>query len=119
MIEIDGLSMELSSFALHNINLSVRNGEFFTLLGPTGAGKTLILEAIAGVSPINGGSIRLDGRDVTRLPPEKRGVGIVYQDYALFPHLSVKENVVYGLRYRKIDPRNLQTGSIGSWSVWG
>ncbi len=113
MIEIDGLSMELSSFALYNINLSVRNGEFFTLLGPTGAGKTLILEAIAGVSPINGGCICLDGRDVTRLPPEKRGVGIVYQDYALFPHLSVKENVVYGLRYRKIDPEE-----SSDWVDW-
>lgn len=113
MIEIAGLRMEFVGFALHNIDLSVRSEEFFTLLGPTGAGKTLILEAIAGVAPIDSGCIRLNGRDVTCLPPEKRGVGIVYQDYALFPHLSVKENVVYGLRYGGRDPR----GS-SDWVAW-
>lgn len=113
MIEIAGLRMEFVGFALHNIDLSVRSEEFFTLLGPTGAGKTLILEAIAGVAPIDSGCIRLNGRDVTCLPPEKRGVGIVYQDYALFPHLSVKENVVYGLRYRGRDP-----GGSSDWVAW-
>jgi molybdate/tungstate transport system ATP-binding protein len=101
MIKIESLRIELSGFVLQDIDLSIQNGEFFTLLGPTGAGKTLILEAIAGVAPITNGRIWVNGRDITYFPPEKRGIGIVYQDYALFPHLSVLENITYGLRYQK------------------
>jgi molybdate/tungstate transport system ATP-binding protein len=104
MIKIEKLRIELPGFTLENISLSIQDGEFFALLGPTGAGKTLILEAIAGVTPITSGRIRVEGRDVTRLNPEQRGIGIVYQDYALFPHLSVYENVTYGLRYHNTDP---------------
>jgi hypothetical protein len=70
----------LPGFALEDISLSVKNGEFFSLIGPTGSGKTLILESIAGLVKLSGGSIRIEGRDATNLPPEKRGVGIVYQD---------------------------------------
>jgi molybdate/tungstate transport system ATP-binding protein len=99
MIQIDRLSVLLKGFALHDISLSVENGEFFTLLGPTGAGKTLILETIAGLVKPSGGKIRIGGKDVTHFPPEKRGVGIVYQDHALFPHLNVRDNISFGLRY--------------------
>jgi molybdate/tungstate transport system ATP-binding protein len=100
MIAIDHLTVRLTGFTLHDVNLTVATGEFFSLLGPTGAGKTLILESIAGlVKPVNG-HIRIGTRDVTYLPPEKRGVGIVYQDHALFPHLNVEQNIAYGLRYR-------------------
>ena len=99
MIHIDQLSLCLPGFSLKSIDLSVEKGEFLCLLGPTGAGKTLILESVIGIVAISGGSIRVSDRDVTGLPPEQRGVGIVYQDCALFPHLSVEKNIHYGLRY--------------------
>ena len=103
MINIESLRIELPGFTLQDINLSIEDGEFFTFLGPTGAGKTLVLEAIAGIIPITGGHIFVKGRDITNLPPDQRGIGIVYQDYALFPHLSVLDNITYGLRYHKAD----------------
>jgi molybdate/tungstate transport system ATP-binding protein len=105
MINIESLRIELPGFTLQDINLSIEDGEFFTFLGPTGAGKTLVLEAIAGIIPITGGHIFVKGRDITHLPPDQRGIGIVYQDYALFPHLSVLDNITYGLRYHKADPQ--------------
>ena len=105
MINIESLRIELPGFTLQDIDLSIQDGEFFTLLGPTGAGKTLVLEAIAGIVPISGGRIFIKGRDITHLPPDQRGIGIVYQDYALFPHLSVLENITFGLRYHKADPQ--------------
>jgi molybdate/tungstate transport system ATP-binding protein len=101
MIRVEGLSIHLPGFDLEGVDLSVSEGDFFTLLGPTGAGKTLVLESIAGLVPIDGGRIRIAGRDVSALPPEKRRIGIVYQDSALFPHLTVAENISFGLRYHR------------------
>jgi molybdate/tungstate transport system ATP-binding protein len=101
MIQIQNLCVQFTGFALQDVCLTLENGEFFSLLGPTGAGKTLILESIAGLVQPSGGRIWIGGRDVTYLPPEKRGVGIVYQDQALFPHLSVRENISFGLRYHR------------------
>jgi molybdate/tungstate transport system ATP-binding protein len=100
MIRVSDLCVRFPGFALNNVCLEVAEGEFFTILGPTGAGKTLILESIVGLTPLVSGRICIDDRDVTRLPPEKRGVSIVYQDHALFPHLTVSENIRYGLHYR-------------------
>lgn len=99
MIRVEDLSIALPGFSLGDIHLHVHKGEAFVLLGPTGAGKTLLLEAIIGAIPITAGRILIDGRDVTRLAPERRRIGIVYQDHALFPHLTVEENIVYGQRY--------------------
>jgi len=101
MIRIDRLSVRLPGFSLRAVDLHVKQGEFFCLLGPTGAGKTLILESVAGIVPIAGGRIVVAGREVTGLPPERRGVGIVYQDCALFPHLTVAGNIHFGLRYHR------------------
>ncbi len=103
MIDIRGLKVHLGEFRLKDIDLSIEEGGFFVLMGPTGAGKTVLLEAIAGLVPVLGGSIVVGGRDITRLPPEKRGIGIMYQDYALFPHLTIESNITYGLRYHRHD----------------
>ncbi len=105
MIRIQNLTIDLPSFSLQNIDLTVEEGQFFALLGPTGAGKTVLLESIAGLIRSTSGRIHIHGRDVTRRPPEKRGVGIVYQDSALFPHLNVRDNIDFGTRYRKLDVR--------------
>lgn len=101
MIEIKNLSVDLGPFRLQDINLKIEPGEYFIILGPTGSGKTILLESVAGLHPIKGGEIWLNGREVTNLEPERRGIGFVYQDYALFPHLSVKGNLIFGLKQRK------------------
>ncbi|WP_224448256.1 ABC transporter ATP-binding protein [Haloprofundus salilacus] len=85
--------------ALDDVSLRVRDGEFFTLVGPSGCGKTTTLRLIAGFESPTEGAIRFDGESVSGVPPESRNVGVVFQNYALFPHMSVAENVGYGLRF--------------------
>ncbi|MDA9445872.1 ABC transporter ATP-binding protein [Bradyrhizobium sp. CCBAU 21360] len=86
--------------ALHSTDLSVEKGEFLTLLGPSGSGKTTLLNLIAGATGPATGAIFLDGRDITQMPPRERGIGMVFQNYALMPHMTVFENVAYPLRAR-------------------
>ncbi|MBU2960769.1 ABC transporter ATP-binding protein [Citreicella sp. C3M06] len=87
--------------ALDAVNLDIREGEFLTLLGPSGSGKSTLLSAIAGFTALDSGVVHAKGDDITRLPPEKRGLAMVFQGYALFPTMSVAENVGYPLRVRK------------------
>ncbi|TDD72839.1 ABC transporter ATP-binding protein [Actinomadura rubrisoli] len=87
--------------ALDALDLDVADGEFFALLGPSGCGKTTLLRTVAGLETATAGTIRLDGADVTRLPPGRRDVGMVFQDYALFPHMTVLDNIAYPLRVKK------------------
>ena len=101
MIQIKNLRVDLGHFSLEDVNLTVDEGEYFVVLGPTGSGKTVLLETIAGLYPVKSGEIWLGGREVTRLEPEKRNISIVYQDHALFPHLSVAENIIFGLRLHR------------------
>jgi len=101
MIEVSNLSVDLGEFVLRNVTLSIQEGEYFIILGPTGAGKTVLLESIAGLYPIKSGGIWLRGKEVTRVEPEKRKMSIVYQDHVLFPHLSVRDNILFGLRMNK------------------
>ncbi|WPB55298.1 ABC transporter ATP-binding protein [Xylophilus sp. GOD-11R] len=87
--------------AVSDMNLSVEKGEFVSLLGPSGCGKTTTLQMIAGFEPVSAGRIELDGRDITHAKANTRGLGIVFQSYALFPHMTVEANVAFGLEMRK------------------
>lgn len=108
MIAVKNLSVELGKFHLRDISLEVETGEYFIILGPTGAGKTVLLESIAGLNPIKKGQIWLRGNEVTEIEPEKRNISIVYQDHVLFPHLSVADNIGFGLRMRKYSRQKIK-----------
>jgi multiple sugar transport system ATP-binding protein len=88
--------------ALDGLDLQIQDGEFFALLGPSGCGKTTLLRSIAGLETPNSGQIRIGGRDVTRLPPAARDVAMVFQDYALYPHMTVADNIAYPLKVRRV-----------------
>jgi ABC-type Fe3+/spermidine/putrescine transport system ATPase subunit len=97
MVRIEQLNVTLGEFHLRDIDLDIRDREYFVVLGPTGAGKTVLLECIAGLTWPDEGRVWLGDRDVTALPPEQRRVGYLPQDYALFPHMTVRENLGFGL----------------------
>jgi ABC-type Fe3+/spermidine/putrescine transport system ATPase subunit len=99
MIRIEQLHFSVGAFALSDVSLCVAPGEYFVLLGPTGSGKTLLVECLCGLNRIESGRIFLGGNDVTALEPRLRNLGYLPQDYALFPHLSVRKNVTFGLRH--------------------
>ncbi|MCG5238441.1 ABC transporter ATP-binding protein [Azospirillum doebereinerae] len=88
--------------ALNELSLTVRRGEFIALLGPSGCGKSTALNCLAGLMPLSGGRIMLDDRRIDTLPPERRGFGMVFQNYALFPHMSVRKNIGFGLMMRNV-----------------
>lgn len=91
--------------ALDALDLAIADGEFFALLGPSGCGKTTLLRTIAGLEVASGGRVEIGERDVTQLPPGRRDVAMVFQDYALFPHMNVRDNIAYPLRIKKVDKR--------------
>ncbi|MFE0763188.1 ABC transporter ATP-binding protein [Streptomyces smyrnaeus] len=88
--------------ALHDLDLTVRDGEFFALLGPSGCGKSTLLRTIAGLEAASGGTVHIGDRDVTALQPGERDIAMVFQDYALFPHMTVEENIAYPLKVKKV-----------------
>ncbi|KAF5090188.1 Sulfate/thiosulfate import ATP-binding protein CysA [anaerobic digester metagenome] len=108
MLRIAGLAKRLGDFALDGVDLTVADGEYFVVLGPTGAGKTILLETLAGIYAPDAGTIDLDGRDITRTDPKDRGIGMVYQDYMLFPHLTVGENIGFGLKQMKAESARIR-----------
>jgi putative spermidine/putrescine transport system ATP-binding protein len=105
--------------AVNDVSITVPQGELLALLGPSGCGKTTLMRAIAGLLPLTSGNITLDKRDITRVPANKREVGLVFQSYALFPHLSVFENVAFGLRLRSISGDQLQQRVQGAIAMVG
>ncbi len=109
MILLENVSISLGDFSLKSVNLEIPSGEYFSILGPTGAGKTVILELIAGLYRPDKGNILINNEDVDSVPPEKRGVGFVYQDYALFPHLNVYKNISFGLKLRKMPENEMKS----------
>jgi molybdate/tungstate transport system ATP-binding protein len=108
MIRIENLNIRLGEFNLRDINLHIDEGEYFVLLGPTGAGKSVLLECIAGIYKQDSGSMLIGGQDVTHLNPEERNLGYVPQDYALFPNMTVRHNLSYGLKARKWNHSDMQ-----------
>lgn len=108
-VQLEGLGKRYGEIdAVVATNLSVEKGEFVSLLGPSGCGKTTTLQMIAGFVEVSSGRIVLDGRDITHAKPASRGLGVVFQSYALFPHMTVKDNVAFGLRMRKVPGAELQ-----------
>ncbi|MBI3625894.1 MAG: ABC transporter ATP-binding protein [Candidatus Rokubacteria bacterium] len=105
--------------AVREVSLTILPGEFFTLLGPSGCGKTTLLRLIAGFASLDSGRILLDGEPIDHVPPWKRNVGLVFQHGALWPHLSVYENVAFGLRERKIPPAELASRVAAALSLVG
>ncbi len=101
-------TLDTATRALDDVSIDIRKGEFFTLLGPSGCGKTTLLRLIAGFEMPTSGTILLDGQDITTLPPHKRPVNTVFQSYALFPHLTVAQNVGFGLEMQGRPRREVQ-----------
>ncbi len=108
MIRLANIHLKLPNFALKDINLHIQRNDFFALIGPTGSGKSLLLEGIMGLMPFTNGQLFLEGEDITSLAVEKRNLAVVYQDFALFPHLNVTQNIFYGVRYHKIPKEEAQ-----------
>ncbi len=102
-LHIEGVTKKFNDFtALNNIDLKIERGSFVCLLGPSGCGKTTLLRIIAGFEKANSGRLMLDGIDISQMPPHKRGFGMVFQSLALFPHMSVADNIAYGLKLRGV-----------------
>jgi ABC-type Fe3+/spermidine/putrescine transport system ATPase subunit len=106
-LRLEGIRKRLGNFSL-SLNCSIRKGDFVTLLGPSGCGKTTVLNIVSGILNPDSGSVYLEGKDITELRIQDRQVGMVFQDYALFPHLSVGKNVGYGPRSRKLSRQEIK-----------
>jgi putative spermidine/putrescine transport system ATP-binding protein len=108
-LRLAGVGRSFGGFAaLRPLDLTIRGGEFVALLGPSGCGKSTALNCLAGLLPLSSGTIELDGRRIDTLPPEKRGFGMVFQNYALFPHLTARANIAFGLKMRKVPKTELE-----------
>ena len=109
VIQLDGVRKEFGDFvAVEQANFSIDQGEFFAMLGPSGCGKTTTLKMIAGFEQPTSGRVLLNGEDVSRVPPYKRNVNTVFQQYALFPHMSVIDNVRFGPKAKKLSKKRLR-----------
>ena len=117
MIHIDNLTVRQGAFALAGVSLAVPAGRYAVLMGRSGSGKTTLLEAVAGLRPVASGTIRLAGRDVTHLPPAVRRVGYVPQDAALFPTITVRDNLAFALDVRG-DPYPAVAGRVKELAGW-
>lgn len=108
LLEIQNVTRRFGDFvAVDDVSLSIKAGEFFTLLGPSGCGKTTLLRMVAGFDRPDGGKIILDGKDMTDVPPEERNVHTVFQSYALFPHMTVEKNIGFPLKMQGVDPAEM------------
>ncbi len=108
------------SLVVKDLNLTIAKGEFLTMLGPSGSGKTTCLMMLAGFETATSGEIRLDGRPINQVPPHKRGIGMVFQNYALFPHMTVGENLAFPLEVRGMgkSEREAKISARSTWCRW-
>jgi molybdate/tungstate transport system ATP-binding protein len=109
MIEIKNLCIKLGNFEMQNLNLKVNEGEYFVIIGPTGCGKTLLIECLAGIRKPDSGEIWIGDQEVTGKFPEERHIGYLPQDFALFPNMTVEENIAFGLKARKKEKKHIQS----------
>jgi len=115
VIDARGLSARVGSFRLKDVTFAVPKGSYGVVIGPAGSGKTTLLETIAGITPQTGGTLHLDGRVATALPPEQRNLGLVYQHGYLFPHLSVDQNIAYGAAHPDVGRE--VASRVGAWEL--
>lgn len=108
-LEVKNLSVDLGQFHLDNVTLKLEKNDYLVIIGPTGSGKSVLLETIAGFFSPDNGQVFLEGKEITDLTPEDRGISIVYQDYILFPHMNVFENIAYGLKKKIKDKDIIET----------
>jgi molybdopterin-binding protein len=106
-LEVQNLSVDLGQFHLDKVNLSLEKKDYLVIIGPTGSGKSVLLETIAGFFSPDEGKIFLEGKEITGINPEERGISIVYQDYMLFPHMNVADNIAYGLKKKTKDTEHI------------
>ena len=109
MIRTEEISFHIGTFELQRLSINIAKGEYFILLGPPGSGKTIFLECLCGLKKIDTGRIYIDESDVTNIEPRARGIGYVPQDYALFPHLSVEQNIAFGLHVRGYQHKEIES----------
>ena len=115
-LEIDRVEANYGAVrVLKGVSLSIAPGEFVALIGPSGCGKTTLLRAVSGFVPVNSGRIAVAGRDITHAPPDKRGMAMVFQSYALWPHMTTAQNLGYGLKLRRVAKPDIASRSRRSW----
>jgi len=119
MIALDRVSVNLDGFSLLGADIRIRKGEYHFIMGPSGAGKTVLLETIAGLRVPSEGRVIIRGTDMTGVPPEQRGIALVYQDYSLFPHLTAYENITFGMRLCGVSRQEMDRTAEGLLSRFG
>ena len=107
-------SYDGETLVVKDLNLAIGKGEFLTMLGPSGSGKTTCLMMLAGFETATHGDIRLDGNSINNIPPHKRGIGMVFQNYALFPHMTVAENLAFPLEVRKMSKADTESFNLAN-----
>ena len=111
-------SYDGENYVVRGLDLSVAQGEFLTLLGPSGSGKTTTLMMLAGFEEPTSGTITLDGKRIERVPPHRRNIGVVFQNYALFPHMTVARNIAFPLQMRRLGAAEVAAAGRGAPSTW-
>ena len=112
MLKLNNINIYFDDFSLTDFSLNIEEGDYYVILGESGAGKSIILELIAGIIHPDSGTIHLNGKDITKVSIQKREIGIVFQDYAVFPHLNVFDNIAYPIRSKRLSKKDIKTNVI-------